>query len=224
MAQSPIFAPDNKEDILAFFQQYKYAVVAGALTPDDIRTLNAFVDRSKGEIPREWGPDRLGVFSHGQILVHHPELDRFVQPAVSYDIVQAIMAPNPRFAQFDFRDVPAGKGDGDMHFHRDRPYQPTTRTEPKRPYECTYVCAIHYLSDVGGSDPCFCVVPNSGPYETLEEARAQLGDAYAEVPIRGPAGTLVLYDIAIFHTRLPDNASALGALCTTTTAAPPASL
>ena len=90
-----------------------------------------------------------------------------------------------------------------MRFHRDRPYQPTTETEPERPYECTYVCAIHYLSDVGASDPCFCVVPNSGPYETLEEARTQLGDAYAEVPIRGPAGTLVLYDIAIFHTRLP---------------------
>ena len=63
MAQPPIFAPDNKEDILAFFQQYKYAVVADALPPADIRTLNAFVDRSKGEIPREWGPDRLGVFS-----------------------------------------------------------------------------------------------------------------------------------------------------------------
>ena len=102
MAQPPIFAPDSKEDILAFFQQYKYAVVAGALPPDDIRTLNAFVDRSKGEIPREWGPDHLGVFSHGQILVHHPELDRFVQPTVSYDIVQTIMAPQPRLCPIRF--------------------------------------------------------------------------------------------------------------------------
>ncbi|MCE2447038.1 MAG: hypothetical protein J4F35_01205 [Candidatus Latescibacteria bacterium] len=64
MSQPPIFAPDKKEDILAFFQQYKYAVVADALSVDDICALNAFVDRSKGEIPREWGPDRLGVFSH----------------------------------------------------------------------------------------------------------------------------------------------------------------
>ena len=127
MAQPPIFAPDNKEDILSFFQQYKYVVVADALPLADIRTLNAFVDRSKGEIPREWGPDRLGVFSHGQILVHHPELDRFIQPTISYDLVRTIMAPQPRFAQFDFRDVPAGKGDGEMRFHRDRPYQPTTR-------------------------------------------------------------------------------------------------
>ncbi|NKB67616.1 MAG: hypothetical protein GKR89_11175 [Candidatus Latescibacteria bacterium] len=203
MNKYPILSPDNREEILAFFEQNKYAVVSDALSRDDMAVLNAFVDRSKGEIPREWGPDKLGVYSHGQILVHHPELDRFVQPEVSFDLVQAIMGPQTRFAQFDFRDVPAGKGDGQMHFHRDRPYLPTTQTEPERPYECTYVCAIHYLSDVEAEDPCFCVVPNSGPYEKLEEAKAQLGPAYQEVPIRGPAGTLVLYDIAIFHTRLP---------------------
>ena len=203
MTQSRVFSVAEREQILSFFQRYKYVAVAHALEPGDIGILNAFVDRSKGEIPREWGPDKLGVYSHGQILVHHPELDRFVQPAVSFDLVQAIMAPQTRFAQFDFRDVPAGKGDGQMRFHRDRAYQPTTRTEPERPYECTYVCAIHYLSDVEASDPCFCVVPNSGPYETVEAAREQLGEAYREVPIRGPAGTLVLYDIAIFHTRLP---------------------
>ena len=66
MAQPPIFAPNNKEDILAFFQQYKYAVVADALPPDDIRILNAFVDRSKGEIPREWGPDTWASFRTGK--------------------------------------------------------------------------------------------------------------------------------------------------------------
>ena len=55
MAQSPIFAPDSKEDILVFFQQYKYVVVADALPADDIRTLNAFVDRSKAGNPPRMG-------------------------------------------------------------------------------------------------------------------------------------------------------------------------
>ena len=67
MSQPPIFVPDNKEDILAFFQQYKYAVVADALPPDDIRTLNAFVDRSKGKslangAPTTWASFRTGRF------------------------------------------------------------------------------------------------------------------------------------------------------------------
>ena len=78
---------------------------------------------------------------------------------------------------------------------------------------------------MGASDPCFCVLPNSGPYETLEEARTQLGDAYAEVSIRGPARHLGPCTTSPFFTPVcPDSAPAPGALCITTTAAPPVSL
>ena len=66
MAQSPIFAPDNKEDILAFFQQYKYVVVADALPADDIRTLNAFVDRSKGKSLANGGLTAWASFRTGK--------------------------------------------------------------------------------------------------------------------------------------------------------------
>jgi len=55
---------------------------------------------------------------------------------------------------------------------------------------------------VDASTPRFCVVPKSGPYASIEEAQQQLGEAYREVPITGPAGTAVLYDISIFHRRL----------------------
>ncbi len=34
-----------------------------------------------------------------------------------------------------------------------------------------------------------------------------MGETYREVEIRGPAGTAVLYDIAIFHTRVPGKVS-----------------
>jgi hypothetical protein len=67
---------------------------------------------------------------------------------------------------------------------------------------CDWLCAIHYLTDVAPGAPCFCVVPGSNRFETLQEAFVQLGDDYREVPIYGPAGTCVLYDTAIFHTRL----------------------
>eukprot|EP01047_Picozoa_sp_COSAG01_P027216 COSAG01_NODE_1789_length_9228_cov_4.869989_7_plen_181_part_00 len=39
-------------------------------------------------------------------------------------------------------------------------------------------------------------------FATIEEARAGLGEAFCEQPIYGPAGTAVLYDIGIFHTRM----------------------
>ena len=37
----------------------------------------------------------------------------------------------------------------------------------------------------------------------MEEAQKRLGDRFEVVPIRGPAGTVVLYNIAIQHTRMP---------------------
>ena len=67
---------------------------------------------------------------------------------------------------------------------------------------CDWLCAIHYLTDVGSGSPSFCVVPKSNRHETLKEAHAALGDEYIEVPLYGPAGTCILYDTATFHTRL----------------------
>jgi len=75
MADHPIFTPDQEKEILDFFRHEGYAVVADALAVDEIAFLNDFVDRSKTEIPDEWGPDKRGCYSHGQVLVNHPELN-----------------------------------------------------------------------------------------------------------------------------------------------------
>ena len=45
-------------------------------------------------------------------------------------------------------------------------------------------------------------MPQSHTYESLRDAYEGLGNAYVETPIFGPAGTCVLYDTAIYHTRL----------------------
>ena len=49
--------------------------------------------------------------------------------------------------------------------------------------------------------PAFCIAPKSNRYATLRDAFDGLGADYHEVPVYGPAGTCVLYDTAIFHTR-----------------------
>jgi hypothetical protein len=202
MADHPIFTPDQEKEILDFFRQEGYAVVADALAVDEIAFLNDFVDRSKTEIPDEWGPDKRGCYSHGQVLVNHPELDHYVQYETTFPLIDEIMGPGARFAQYDFRDIPPGNGDSAMDYHKDDlNYKPPQPPEVG-PYGCKYLCAIYHLSDVDASTPRFCVVPKSGPYASIEEAQQQLGEAYREVPITGPAGTAVLYDISIFHRRL----------------------
>ena len=141
--------------------------------------------------------------NRSQILVRHPELDPYTRPETTYPLVEAILGPDARFAQFDFRDVPDGIGEkAAMHFHRDRGAVPPDFWAAHEK-DCTFLCAIYYLNDVGPEDTCFCVVPNSQGHADIDEARAQMGDAYAEVPIRGPAGTCVFYNIGIYHTRRP---------------------
>ena len=208
MVDYPTFNPDQREEIYDFFREQKFAVVSDAMTSPEMQFLRAFVDRSKREIPREWGPDKHGVYSHGQILINYPELDPFVRPAVAFPLVDAIMGPETRFAQFDFRDVSAEAGERSaLAFHKDRAHTPREDGDPNRDFDSTYVCAIHYLTDVEAENPCFCVVPRSHPYESQEVAKDRMGETYREVEIRGPAGTAVLYDIAIFHTRVPGKVS-----------------
>ena len=199
----PTFTADQRTEALAFFNANNYLVLSDALSPADLTFLNAFVDRSKKDIPSEWGVDTADIHSHGQILVHHPELDPYTRPETTYPLVEAILGPDARFAQFDFRDVPDGIGEkAAMHFHRDRGAVPPDFWAAQEK-DCTFLCAIYYLNDVGVDDTCFCVVPNSQGHADIDEARAQMGDAYAEVPIRGPAGTCVFYNIGIYHTRRP---------------------
>jgi hypothetical protein len=123
--------------------------------------------------------------------------------------------------QFDFRDVEPGVPDiAGQHRHGDRAFRdpgfprrhwseawdhPAGERpdyDPEHPYECGYLCAIHYLTEVRNCCPCFGIVPGSWRYPTLDEAKARMGDQYREVPIRGPAGTAFIYHIATYHGQM----------------------
>lgn len=202
MPKHPTFTPDQQAEALEFFTDQNYVVVSDALPPENVRILTEFVDRSEREIATEWGPDKLGCRSHAQILVYHPELDDHVCPPIAYGLVDAIMGPDTRFSQFDFRDLWDGTSAEPMRWHKDRAYEERSKEDPNRSYDCSYVCAIHYLTDVGEDQPCFGLVPNSQRYEKFDEAKEKMGDAFGIIPIRGPAGTVVLYNIGIQHTRI----------------------
>ncbi|MCB1647426.1 MAG: phytanoyl-CoA dioxygenase family protein [Pseudomonadales bacterium] len=204
----PRFNPQTQQDeICAFFESNGFAVIEAAISPEEIRFLNDFIDRTQRDLPDAWG---LGVkrkphhrnqgLIFSQPLLDHPELDIYVRHPSTFPVASRLLGDQPRFAEFNFRETPAGGGKGSMNFHHDAVVEDRLLRKPYSP--CDYLCAIHYLSDVGPDNPAFCVVPGSHHFETLKEAFDALGKDYREVPLRGPAGTCVLYDTAIFHTRL----------------------
>ena len=66
MAQPPIFAPDNKGDILAFFQQYKVRVVADALPPTTSTFSTPLSIAPKGKSPANGAPIAWESFRTGK--------------------------------------------------------------------------------------------------------------------------------------------------------------
>ena len=204
MADHPTFAAQQIDEILDFFRRHNYVVLSDTLNTEELHYLNDFIDRSQAEFPTEWRIGDKEVYSHAQLLINYPELDPYVRPRVVFPIVDAIMGPDPRFAQFDFRDSPDQFAKNDtMRFHRDRTEVRIKDPNNENDFECAYVCNIQYLTDVDENTPCFCVVPNSHPYESIEEAQEKMGAAYQEIHIHGPAGTAVLYNIGIYHRRYP---------------------
>jgi len=191
------------------FEAHGFVVLANCLSPDELRHLNEFCDRTQAERPLSWGLSdkrkphhRNQGLIYSQPLLDYPELDPYTRHPSSYPIVARLLGgeDRARFSEFNFRETPEGAGEGAMNFHHDAVRPDRLNRTPYMP--CDWLCAIHYLTDVAPGTPCFCVVPGSNRYETLKEAYKALGDDYLEVPLYGPAGTCVLYDTATFHTRL----------------------
>jgi Phytanoyl-CoA dioxygenase (PhyH) len=212
VSREPVKTFDPERDIDAayeFFARHGYVVLSGCLNEAELDHLNEFCDRTQAERPESWGLSEKRKPHHrnqglifSQPLLDYPELDPYTQHPRSYPVVARILggAEHVRFSEFNLRETPEGAGPGAMNFHHDAVRDDRFTRSPYMP--CDWLCAIHYLTDVVPGAPCFCVVPDSNQFETLQAAFAGLGNRYHEQPIHGPAGTCVLYDTALFHTRL----------------------
>jgi hypothetical protein len=196
--------------VLDAYKNDGFAVIPGALSAAEVAELNAFVDRDLQANPGDWHAPAQGARGNGQVLLRHPHLDRFVRHPVTFPLLRAILGPDIRFGQFDFRDVrPEAAEEAGMQWHRDVSYYSKCGGriwDPANPYRSTYACVIYYLTDVRECCPCFALIPRSHEYRSHAAAREGLGAAYREVPIRGPAGTAILYNITTYHTRLAGRA------------------
>ena len=200
----------NGQEILEAYRETGFAVIPGALSRDEVAELNAFMDRDQQENPGDWHAPAQGASGNGQVLMKHPDLDRVVRHRVTFPLLQTILGPAIHFGQFDFRDVrPDAAEESGMEWHRDISYYSKCGGrvwDPDNPYKSTYACVIYYLTDVHECCPCFAMVPRSHEYRSHALAKAGLGADYREVPIRGEAGTAILYNITTYHTRLAGSA------------------
>jgi hypothetical protein len=206
--QPPLFRPEQVDAAFEHFAEQGFVLVGNCLSTRELAQLNGFCDRTQADRPDLWGLGPRRKPHHrdqglilSQPLLDHPELDSYTRHASTWRLVARILGGEERvrFCEFNFRETPRAAGPGAMNFHHDAVVEDRLIRDPYLP--CDWLCAIHYLSDVGAASPAFCVVPKSHRFESLAQAFESLGDGYREVPLRGPAGTCILYDTALFHTR-----------------------
>ena len=202
------YDPFNElENAALFFEENGFVVLRNCLSQQELKDLNEFFNRTQREVPENWGlgsrkphhRDQGLIFS--QPLLDYPELDQYTQHASSFPVVARLLGGKEavRFSEMNFRETPEGAGVGYMNFHHDAVTEDRFLRKPYNPVD--WLCAIHYLTDTHRGTPTFCVVPKSNRYKELREAYTEMGNDYEEVPLYGPAGTCILYDTAIFHTR-----------------------
>lgn len=196
----------TKEEILAHYKAFGYAVIPNTLSQEELDYLNHLVDSELQTDPDSWHKPIEGAVGNGSLLMKFPfELDRFVRHHKIFPLIQEVLLGEARFAQFDFRDITIERAsNSQMGFHRDISWYGSIGGklwDPENPYKSTYICVIYYLKDVHDCCPSFCIVPNSHEYDSLAEAKEKLGNQYSEVLIRGKAGTAILYNITTYHTR-----------------------
>ena len=207
--RQPLFDPEEDSDVAyKFFEDNGFVVLGACLTNNEITHLNEFCNRTQSQHPARWGLTEKRKPHHrnqglifSQPLLDYPELDKYTQHPRSFPMVSRILGGEDRvrFSEFNLREIPTNAGMDAMNFHHDAVSRDRLIRKPYMP--CDWLCAIHYLTDVAPGTPSFCVVPKSNRYDTLRAAFDGIGANYQEVPIYGEAGTCILYDTALFHTR-----------------------
>ena len=228
--QPPVFDPVvQHEEALSFYSEQGYVVV-NALSQAQVLEMNALADRWLEEYAADPAaatlfyplPDYPGVDK----FITHPRTFPLISAILGGEDFVRFCEFNwrgfPRGHGRQGHDgSPPAAGASGMSFHPDASLPDRHTREPYgppdycvggnfRPVLCLGMkltlllpqSAFYYLTDTNPNTPCFCVVPRSMRYRTLTKAKEALGGSYAEQPIYGRAGTCILVDTAIFHTRL----------------------
>jgi hypothetical protein len=184
----------NNATIFQHFHQNGYVVLEDALTPDEVEYFVEIYNRDRREFghPKCWHPFGGYQNRNCNALVTSPEFDGLLRHPKIYDTIEFLMGGPICFAEICLRHMGAYAGEPNQSFHRDRPHW------QEHSLRMDYLQMMLYLTDVDETTHCFSLSPESVDEPVLDTA-AQL-ERNGIVDFHGPAGTVVLFNIAVLHT------------------------
>ena len=175
------------------FNQQGFLRVENALSAEQVATFNAAVDRHLEAYPGDW-IELSDSFSEGtNVLPHTSDFDEAIENPITLDILRAHIGEQITFEEFAIMlRNPTANLNEVKGWHRD------IIREYERRMEIDAVSVMMYLSDVGPSDHCFSIVPET--HERLVDMNPLDVPPDAGVDVIGPAGTAVIFHARAIHT------------------------
>ena len=177
---------------LEFFEQNGYLSLGKVLTDDEVDHYTAQYDRDRSEFSYMWTGAPNYQTLNCDSLVSWPEVDELIRHPKILPEVGALLGGTICFSEVCVRHMAPHKGESNQSWHRDRQHNES------HPLRMPYIQVMLYLSDVDETSHCFSISPESVADPILDEEK-QLERA-GSVDLYGPAGTALLFNIAVLHT------------------------
>lgn len=198
---SPYFSAAELRRMAEQFSRDGYLRVEQALTPEQVARFNKAVDRHLEAWPGDW-VELSDSFCEGtNVLPHTADFDEAIENPKTLEILRAILGEQIAFEEFAvmLRNPTANLNEV-KGWHRD------LIREYDRRMEIDAVSIMLYLTDVGATDHCFAIVPES--HNRLVDMNPADVAPDAGVDLIGPAGTGVIFHArAIHNARLKQNST-----------------
>lgn len=198
---SRFFSDAQLQQMAEQFDRNGYLVVEGALTDQQVARFNDAVDRHLEAWPGDW-VELSDSFREGtNVLPHTADFDEAIENPKTLDILRAILGEQITFEEFAvmLRNPTANLNEV-KGWHRD------LIREFDRRREIDAVSIMLYLTDVGETDHCFAIVPES--HNRLVDLNPADVAPDAGVDLIGPAGTGIIFHArAIHNARLKQNST-----------------
>lgn len=184
----------NLAEKIAFFEKNHYLLIPNALSPSEVVTVNAAIDRNRREYPGFWG-DAARTQS-AQCLLGMPDCDFLIQHPSFFPVAQHALDSDIALSEFAVMIRKGGAAENTPDsWHVD--FAPN----PKHRLGFTALSAIYYTTDVDRNTARYVLIPASQhittpPKKIREEGQEREG----EVEILGPAGSVVLVNAGNWHT------------------------
>lgn len=180
------------DEKIAFFERHHYLLLPAVLTPEEVATLNAAIDRDREAYPRLWSTGPRMQSAH--CLLSIPEADLLIRHPSFFPVAEQIFDGDIRFEEFSIMirvgNQPRGSIEG---WHRDCAPNPAHRLGIHA------LGAFIYLTDVDETTARYALVPNSQHLPEPRKVREEPEEREGEVEMLGPAGSVILVNAGNWH-------------------------